>query len=74
MSSISNTGAPGTWEVYGTPPWVTITSGRSATGTATVTYFVQANTSASGREGEIVVGGVSRQFPPAVHRVIQQGR
>lgn len=74
MTSVSSTGEPGTWEVYSVPPWVTITGGRTATGTGTVTYFVQSNSSTLGREGDIVVGGISRQFPPAAHRVIQRGR
>jgi hypothetical protein len=74
VTGVSNTGGPGTWEVYSNPPWLNITGGRSGTGTGTVTYFVQSNTSVLDRVGEIVVGGISRQYPPAVHRVTQRGR
>lgn len=74
MTSTSSSGQAGDWEVYSNPPWVTISGGRSGTGTGTVTYVVQANTSSASRSGDITVGGLSRLYPPAVHRVTQSGR
>ncbi|MEY2407947.1 MAG: hypothetical protein QOF48_617 [Verrucomicrobiota bacterium] len=45
------------WSVVNTNPWLTINSGMSGTGSASVGYSVDANTATGDRSGAVVIGG-----------------
>jgi hypothetical protein len=52
-----STGTACTWTAVSTVTWLTITSGTSGTGNATVAYTVAANASNVARTGTLVIGG-----------------
>ncbi len=57
--SIAVTAASGcAWSAAGAPAWVSISGAQSGTGSATLSYQVQANTG-SARQGSIGIGGLS---------------
>ena len=45
------------WVVANLPPWVSISSGASGTGTGTISYVVSANTGSTTRQAQLSVGG-----------------
>jgi hypothetical protein len=45
-----------TWRANTNVPWITIANDAAVAGNRVVTYFVQANTSASPREGVVIIG------------------
>jgi hypothetical protein len=45
-----------TWTASTTDSWISITAGNSGTGNGTVSYYVDANTTGSGRKGLIAIG------------------
>ena len=54
---LTATPADAQWTITGAPPWITITSPASGTGSATVTYTVAANGSANPRNGTVTIAG-----------------
>ena len=58
--SVAVTASPGcSWTAINTSPWIAITSGNGGTGTGTVTFTVDPNTSPNGRNGALVIAGIS---------------
>ena len=46
------------WDVIATEPWINITSGATGTGSKTVTYILDDNTSGITRKGSIMIAGI----------------
>ena len=61
-----NTDAACSWTAAATAPWLSVVSGGSGTGNATITYRAAANPDAASRTGSLTVGGQS-------HTVTQTG-
>jgi hypothetical protein len=61
-----NTDAACGWTVAATAPWLSVVSGSSGSGSATVTYRVAANPDAASRTGSLTAGGQA-------HTVTQTG-
>jgi len=65
--SVTASGCTGSWSASSSAPWITILSGASASGSATVTYSIAQNTSPPMRTGTLTIAGKSftvSQAPP----------
>ncbi len=55
--SVTASGCTGSWSTSSGAPWITIMSGTSASGNATVTYSIARNTDSSSRTGTLTIAG-----------------
>jgi hypothetical protein len=64
VSISSSTGCP--WTAVSSASWIAITAGVSGSGSATISYAIQANTTSSARSATVNIGG-------SIHKVNQEG-
>ena len=57
LSITTQTGC--TWSASSTTSWISITSGKSGSGSATLSYSVASNTSGSARTGTLIIAGIT---------------
>lgn len=60
------------WTASSDQPWLAVVT-RSGTGDRTVTYEVASNPFSYDRVARLTVGGLSGNYPPAIHTVTQRG-